>query len=93
MSTPASTLPLGAFSMSLAVKDLAASLAFYEILGFQKVAGAAAAKFLILRNGATTIGLFQDHLPANTLTFNPGWDAANQPLAEFVDVRDRKSVV
>ena len=88
MSTPASALPLGAFSLSLSVKDLAASLAFYEVLGFTKVAGAAAAKFLILRNGSTTIGLFQDHLPSNTLTFNPGWDGNAQKLDAFTDVRE-----
>ena len=88
MTTPDTVLPLGAFSISLSVKDLSRSLAFYEVLGFRPIAGAAAAKWLILRNGSTTIGLFQDHLPSNTLTFNPGWDGANQPLPEFLDVRE-----
>ena len=88
MTTPDPALPLGAFSISLSVKVLTRSLAFYEVLGFRPIAGAAAAKWLILRNGTTTIGLFQDHLPSNTLTFNPGWDGANQPLTDFVDVRE-----
>ena len=88
MTTPDTVLPLGAFSISLSVKDLSRSLAFYEVLGFRPIAGAAAAKWLILRNGSTTIGLFQDHLPSNTLTFNPGWDGANQPLPDFLDVRE-----
>jgi len=78
---------LGAFSVSLAVKDIAASRAFYEKLGFSIVMGKQEQKWLILRNGTTTIGLFQGLFEANGLTFNPGWDAANQPLATFEDVR------
>ena len=81
-------LPLGAFSVSLAVQDLAASQAFYEKLGFRAVMGDAAAHWLILRNGSTTIGLFQGMFERNTLTFNPGWDAQANPLAGFRDVRD-----
>lgn len=79
---------LGAFSVSLAVKDLAASRAFYEALGFAVVGGVGAQRWLILRNGVTTIGLFQGMLPANGLTFNPGWDAHANPLARFTDVRE-----
>ncbi len=80
---------LGNFSVGLAVKDLAASRAFYEKLGFRKIMGDPAQNWLILQNGTTTIGLF--HGPAftrNVLTFNPGWDSTGAPLAEFDDVRD-----
>lgn len=80
-------MELGAFSVSLAVKDLAASRAFYEKLGFAPVMGDGA-RWQILRSGTTTIGLFQGMFERNTLTFNPGWDAANQPLAQFTDVRE-----
>lgn len=81
------TTTLGAFSVSLAVKDLAASRAFYQQLGFEAVAGDPARGMLILRNGAATIGLFQGMFERNTLTFNPGWDGECEPLAEFTDVR------
>jgi catechol 2,3-dioxygenase-like lactoylglutathione lyase family enzyme len=78
---------LGNFSVSLSVKDLAASRAFYEKLGFQAVSGDGKA-FLILQNEAATIGLFQGMFPRNTLTFNPGWDRSASALADFDDVRD-----
>lgn len=78
---------LGAFSSSLAVKDLAASRAFYEKLGFTEVGGDASQNWLILRNGDTTIGLFQGMFDKNVLTFNPGWDAQAQLVGEFEDVR------
>lgn len=81
-------MELGAFSVSLAVKDLAASRSFYEKLGFSVFAGDAAENWLILKNGATVIGLFQGMFEKNTLTFNPGWDGNAQPLAQFTDVRD-----
>lgn len=81
-------MKLGAFCLSLAVKDLAASRAFYEKLGFQTTGGDSAQGWLVLRNGGgTTIGLFQGMFEHNTLTFNPGWDAQAQPLADFEDVR------
>lgn len=83
-----SALPLGAFSVSLKVASLEASRAFYEALGFSVFAGSAAHKWLILRNGAAKIGLFEGHIPANTLTFNPGWDGDGQPVPDFVDVRE-----
>lgn len=83
-----SGLQLGAFSVSLAVKDLKASLAFYEKLGFVPAAGNAERNWLILRNGSATLGLFQGMFPRNTLTFNPGWDDAGQPLPAFTDVRE-----
>lgn len=80
-------MKLGAFSLSLAVKDIAASLAFYEQLGFQKVAGEQDQKWLILRSGETTIGLFEGMFDRNMLTFNPGWTSQCEPLKEFEDVR------
>ena len=73
MTTPTSTL--GAFSISLAVKDLPASRDFYRKLGFEPVMGKPEQNWLILRNGTTTIGLFQGMFERNMLTFNPGWDS------------------
>lgn len=86
---PASPKPmnLGSFSISLAVKDLAASRAFYEKLGFEAVGGDAAQNWLILRNGTTNIGLFQGMFEQNILTFNPGWSQKAEPLDEWTDVR------
>ena len=81
-------MELGAFSVSLAVKDLAASRAFYEALGFEAFHGEATQGWLILRNGAATIGLFQGMFERNILTFNPGWDADAQPLDAFTDIRE-----
>ena len=75
-SNPRSTtIKLGAFSLSLAVKDLATSQAFYEKLGFGRAGGDPAQGWLILRNSDTTLGLFQGMFERNTLTFNPGWNA------------------
>ncbi len=81
-------MELGNFSVSLAVKDLAASRAFYEKLGFTPIGGEAEHGWLILRNGTTVIGLFQGMFERNILTFNPGWDGDAQPLASFTDVRE-----
>src|SRR6187399_635623 len=79
---------LGNFSISLAVKDIKASQAFYENLGFRTMGfGDPSQNWLILQNGTTTIGLFQGMFEKNTMTFNPGWDASAKPLAEFDDVR------
>ncbi|MEM8822976.1 MAG: VOC family protein [Pseudomonadota bacterium] len=81
-------MKLGAFSMSLNVKDLAASRAFYEELGFETAGGDADQGWLILRDGDTLLGLFKDHIPANTLTFNPGWTQGAENLPDgFEDVR------
>ena len=80
-------MELGAFSISLAVKDLSASRAFYEKLGFGVTGGDAAQDCLILLNGKTMIGLFQGMFE-NILTFNPGWNQSAEPLAEFTDVRE-----
>lgn len=79
---------LGNFSVSLAVKDLVASRAFYEKLGFQAIAGDPAQNWLILQNETSTIGLFQGPYERNVLTFNPGWDRVCNTLPEFDDVRD-----
>ena len=79
---------LGNFSVSLAVKDVHRSRAFYEKLGFRAVGGDAAYNWLILQNETCTIGLFQGMFEKNTLTFNPGWDRACNTLPDFEDVRD-----
>ena len=84
-------MDLGAFSVSLSVKDLAASRAFYEKLGFAAIAGEADQNWLILRNGNATIGLFQGMFERSILTFNPGWDTDAQALGEFTDVRELQS--
>lgn len=81
-------MDLGNFSVSLAVKDLAASRAFYENLGFTQVGGEAAQNWLILQNGTTTIGLFQGLFEGNILTFNPGWNHASERLDSFTDIRE-----
>ena len=81
-------MELGTFSVSLAVKDIEASRAFYEKLGFEVFAGDAAQNWLILKNGEHAIGLFQGMFERNILTFNPGWDSNAQPLASFTDIRE-----
>lgn len=81
-------MQLGNFSVSLAVKDIAVSRAFYEKLGFTVWGGDQAQNWLILKNGSTVIGLFQGMFEGNLLTFNPGWDGDAKPLPEFTDVRD-----
>ncbi len=80
-------MELGAFSVSLAVKDLAASRSFYEQLGFEVVGGDATHNYLILGNGPTRIGIFQGMFEENILTFNPGWNQDCEPLDTFTDVR------
>ena len=87
------TMELGAFSVSLAVKDMSASRAFYEKLGFAQVGGDPAQNWLILRNGATTIGLFQGMFPNNIMTFNPGWSPTCETLDAFQDVRELQSAL
>jgi catechol 2,3-dioxygenase-like lactoylglutathione lyase family enzyme len=82
---------LGAFSVSLAVKDLEASRAFYEKLDFLVVGGVAEQGWLILRNGSVTLGLFQGMFERNLLTFNPGWDERAEPVeGAFRDVREHQ---
>jgi len=81
-------MQLGNFSVSLAVKDLAASRDFYQRLGFTVFHGDASQHWLIMKNGDAIVGLFQGMFERNMLTFNPGWDGNAQPLAEFTDVRE-----
>jgi catechol 2,3-dioxygenase-like lactoylglutathione lyase family enzyme len=81
-------MDLGAFSISLAVKNLEASRTFYEKFGFKVFAGDASQNWLIMKNGDHAIGLFQGMFEKNILTFNPGWDSNAQNLATFTDVRD-----
>ena len=81
-------MELGAFSVSLNVKDIHASKSFYEQLGFQEFAGELEQNWLIMKNGRHTIGLFQGMFEQNILTFNPGWDQNGAPLESFTDVRE-----
>ncbi len=79
---------LGAFSISLAVKDIHASKAFYEKLGFVSFHGVLDQNWCILKNGDHIIGLFQGMFDKNILTFNPGWDQNAQNTSDFTDVRE-----
>ena len=81
-------MQLGAMSISLAVKDLQASIKFYQALGFESFAGEESANWVILKNGDHVVGLFQGMFEQNILTFNPGWDQGANPLADFTDVRE-----
>ena len=81
-------MQLGAFSVSLAVKDIAASRRFYEQLGFAAVMGEEAQNWLIMKNGEHVIGLFRGMFDKNILTFNPGWNAQSEQLPDFTDIRD-----
>ncbi len=81
-------MKLGNFSVSLTVKDIAASRAFYEKLGFKVVAGDAKQHWLVLSNGNSRVGIFQGMFPKNMLCYNPGWDAEKNTLKEFEDVRE-----
>jgi len=81
-------MQLGNFYPALAVKDLKASIAFYEALGFSAMGGDAASGWQIMQNGETTIGLYQGMFESNILTFNPGWDRQAQTLDDFEDVRE-----
>ncbi|MBL8890089.1 MAG: VOC family protein [Planctomycetaceae bacterium] len=86
-------MQLGNFSVSLAVKDIKASQAFYEKLDFKPVGGNIAQNWLIMQNGTTTIGLFQGLFEKNILTFNPGWNHKSETLTEFQDVRELQSLL
>jgi catechol 2,3-dioxygenase-like lactoylglutathione lyase family enzyme len=79
---------LGNFSVSLNVKDIKTSKAFYEKLDFKQVAGNLEHNWVVLQNGTTTVGLFQGMFESNMLTFNPGWDHKKEMLKEFQDVRE-----
>jgi len=80
-------MELGAFSISLAVKDIEASRAFYEKLGFENFGGDISQNWLILKNGDHVIGLFQGMFERNSLTFNPGWDSNASRIDDFTDIR------
>jgi len=81
-------MELGAFSVSLAVKDIEASKLFYEKLGFTVFMGDQSQNWLIMKNGDHAVGLFQGMFDKNILTFNPGWTSDAQPLEEFTDIRE-----
>lgn len=81
-------MQLGAFSVSLSVKNLEASEQFYHKLGFTSFGGNKSQNWLILKNGDTIIGLFQDMFPDNILTFNPGWNSDAENLDDYTNVRD-----
>ncbi|MDH8679038.1 VOC family protein [Fusibacter bizertensis] len=79
---------IGAFSLSLAVKDIKVSMAFYETLGFKRFGGALDEKWIIMQNGDVTIGLFEGMFEKNMLTFNPGWNDQAENLDAFKDIRE-----
>jgi hypothetical protein len=81
-------MELGAFSVSLAVKDIEASKLFYEKLGFTVFGGDQSQNWLIMKNGDYAIGLFQGMFDTNIFTFNPGWNSEAQQLGKFTDVRE-----
>ena len=87
-AAPNSAMHLGAFSISLAVKDIEASKTFYEKFGFKVFMGEASKNWLILKNGDHVIGLFKGMFEKNIMTFNPGWDSNAKKLSTFTDVRD-----
>ena len=81
-------MELGAFSISLKVKDIKKSVEFYEKLGFTYKGGNIDQNWIVLKNGSTVIGLFQGYIEENTLTFNPGWDQSASEVNPFTDVRE-----
>ena len=81
-------MDLGAFSVSLSVKDLKVSKEFYEKLGFSQMGGGLDMNYLIMKNGTTLIGLFQGMFEGNILTFNPGWDTIGTNLVTYDDLRE-----
>lgn len=81
-------MKLGAFSISLSVKDIAASKKFYEDLGFEVLGGDLAKNYLIMKNGNALVGLFQGMFEGNILTFNPGWDESGHNIEKFDDIRE-----
>jgi hypothetical protein len=87
-ATESPPMELGNFSVNLAVKDIHASLAFYEKLGFTPVGGDIRQRWIVLKNGNARIGLFQGMFDKNILTFNPGWTPDKAVLKDFQDVRD-----
>jgi lactoylglutathione lyase len=90
---PSGSVELGNFSVSLTVKDIKASKAFYEKLDFKQVGGKLEQNWVVLQNGSTKIGLFQGMFERNMLTFNPGWTSNKETLKEFQDVREILSLL
>ena len=90
---PDDSVQLGNFCISLDVKDIKASKAFYEKLGFQQTRGKVEQNWVVMMNGTTSIALFHGFFEKNTLTFNPGWDSKKETLKEFQDVRDIQRIV
>jgi catechol 2,3-dioxygenase-like lactoylglutathione lyase family enzyme len=86
-------LELGNFSVSLAVKDIKASMAFYQKLDFKQVGGHLEQNWVVLQNGSARIGLFQGMFEKNILTFNPGWNKDKETLTDFQDVRELQRVL
>ena len=80
-------MELGKFSVSLSVSDIEASKCFYHKMGFEVVGGEQSQNWLIVKNGAHTIGLFQGMFSGNIMTFNPGWDKDCKTLESFTDIR------
>ena len=87
-ATETKPMDLGNFSVSLAVKDIKASKAFYEKLGFTEVSGKIEQNWIVLQSGYARIGLFQGMFDRNLMTFNPGWTKDKETLTDFTDVRD-----
>lgn len=92
-TTKEQSMELGNFSVSLAVKDIGASRAFYEKLGFKVFGGEESQNWLILRNETAVIGLFQGMFENNIMTFNPGWSRDAKPLDDFQDVRELQKML
>lgn len=86
-------MQLGNFSVSLTVKDIKASKAFYEKLDFKQVSGKLEQNWVVMQNGTTKIGLFQGMFDKNSLTFNPGWDSERKTPKEFQDVRELQRIL
>lgn len=86
-------MQLGNFSVSLAVRDIKVSKAFYEKLDFKQVAGKLEQNWVVLQNGTTKIGLFQGMFEKNSLTFNPGWDHERKTPKDFQDVRELQRIL
>jgi catechol 2,3-dioxygenase-like lactoylglutathione lyase family enzyme len=92
-TTQNDSMQLGNFSVSLAVKDIKVSKAFYEKLDFKQVGGKLEQNWVVLQNGTTTIGLFQGMFEKNSLTFSPGWDHEKKTLKDFQDVRELQRIL
>lgn len=90
---PDDPVQLGNFSVSLSVKDIRASKAFYEKLDFVQVSGNLEQNWVVLQNGTTKIGLFQGMFERNSLTFNPGWDSERKTPEDFQDVRELQRIL